>query len=117
MDDESLISLLVLWWRVESEWSPVEGYPAECPSCAGYRTSRQYDDANGAGEIDARGRTARHVGEVVDRIPEPWRTVLYMLARNRATGVDVWISPRIDQQQSERLRLEALERFGECVGG
>jgi len=64
---EDLIEALVFWWRYEKSWSPVEGYPTECPSTMGYRTSRQYDDGNGAMETDSRGRWAQQIGAAVDR--------------------------------------------------
>lgn len=115
------LELLVLWWRSESQWTPVEGYPHECPSTSGWRASRQYDfgqDSNGAGETDARGALIRHIGGVVQSIDEPYRTALYLLARNRACGVSVWRSPRLPQDDDARAELvaEALSRFSELVG-
>lgn len=107
------LDLLVLWWRVENGWLPVEGFPHECPSTAGFRTSRQYDDHNGAQETDARGQLAEAVGRVVNGLAEPYRTALYVLARNRATGVQVWVSARLPQDQDERARTvaRAIELF------
>lgn len=118
MDDA--LSLLVLWWRAEAQWSPVEGFPRECPSTTGWRASRQYDfgvDSNGAGETAERGALIRHVGHVVNSLEEPYRTALYLLARNRATGVSVWRSPRLPEDADERAELvaEALQRFWERV--
>lgn len=114
------LELLVLWWRAEAQWSPVEGYPHECPSTMGWRASRQYDygiDSNGADETDARGRLIRHIGGVVSSIEEPYRTALYMLARNRAAGVSVWRSARLPEDQDERAELvaEAVAMFVERV--
>ena len=90
--DIDLIELLVLWFRTESQWTPVEGYPIECPSTAGYRASRQYDCDNGAQESEARGRLARHVGFIVAGMDEPYRSALHLLARNRSSGgaVSAW---------------------------
>ncbi|MFZ9966417.1 MAG: hypothetical protein ACO3IN_05400 [Steroidobacteraceae bacterium] len=107
------IELLVLWWRAESDWTPVEGYPVECPSTRGWRASRQYDDANGAMETDERGMLIRHISRIVNQIDEPYRTALYLLAKNRATGSNVWTSERLPQDPTERANLvtEALDRF------
>jgi len=112
-DTERLIGMLVLWWRYESQWSPVDGYPKECPSTAGYRASRQYDDTNGAFETDAIGRMAGAVGIAVSRVPDPWRTALHFLARNRATGLDVWSSARLPPNRADidRITDEALEKI------
>lgn len=111
------LELLVLWWRAESGWTPVEGYPVECPSTRGWRASRQYDDANGAMETDERGRLIQTIGHAVNRQPEPYRTALYMLARNRAQGTRVWSSPRLptDPDALAELTADALERFSEAL--
>lgn len=119
--DVDALELLVLWWRAESQWTPVEGYPHECPSTAGWRASRQYDfgqDSNGAGETDARGHLIRHISSIVASIEEPYRTALYLVARNRALGVSVWRSARLPQDQDERAEIvaEAVERFSALVG-
>lgn len=109
--------LLVLWWRSEQQWSPVEGYPSECPSTRGWRTSRQYDDGNGAFETDARGQLIRHIGHVVASIDEPYRSALYLVARNRASGVSVWDSPRLPKDEMQRMAVisDAVEMFAERV--
>ena len=111
--DIDLIELLVLWFRTESQWTPVEGYPIECPSTAGYRASRQYDCDNGAQESEARGRLARHVGFIVAGMDEPYRSALHLLARNRSSGVAVWRSPRLPQDDDARAAIvaEALDLF------
>lgn len=114
---QDLIDMLCLWWRCESQWMPVAGYPHECPSTHGYRASRQHDDGNGAFETDERGRLAISIGEAVQRVPEPHRTALYFLARNRATGAQVWMSPRLPIDPDERAEMvsAALEMFGREV--
>lgn len=111
------LELLALWWKAEHAWLPVEGYPTECPSCRDYRTSRQYDSHNGADETDARGMLIRHVNQAVQQVPEPFRTALYVLARNQATGVTVWRSARLpaDDQARAQMVAEALEMFLEGV--
>ena len=102
------LALLALWWKAESQWTPVQSYPTECPSCRDYRASRQHDDTNGADETDARGMLIRHIGEAVNSIEEPHRTALYLLARNQATGVTVWRSARLPADDVERAALVAV---------
>lgn len=111
------LELLALWWKAERTWTPVNGYPVECPSCRDYRTSRQHDDTNGADETDARGMLIRHVGEVVQQIDEPFRTALYLVARNHATGAQVWRSVRLPEGDAERAEVvaEAVSIFVERV--
>jgi hypothetical protein len=100
-----LISLLVLCHRLESMSSL--GYPPECPSCREYITSRQYDDQNGAFETHERGQMALMVGRMRDSLDEPYRTALRIFARNRATGVSVWHSPRLPEDRDEYAELVA----------
>lgn len=109
------IELLVLWWRAERGWTPVEGYPVECPSTRGWRASRQYDDGNGAFDTDARGALIRRIGHAVAAIPQPYQTALYLLARNRATGAQLWRSPRLPDDEQDRAEIvaEAVQRFSE----
>lgn len=118
LPDTDLIDALVFWWRFESSWLPVEAYPTECPSTAGYRTSRQHDSDNGAFETDQRGQFARRIGEAVGRVRQPERTALYVLARNRACGVQVWQSPRLPSDDVERAEVvaDALELFARELG-
>ena len=113
-----LIELLVLWYRVQQAGALAQlGYPNECPSTKGWRASRQYDDGNSAAETDARGELAKAVGVIVDGMPEPHRTALYVLARNRATQVSVWTSPRLPEDEDARAAVvaEALSMFAEKV--
>ena len=107
--------LLVLWYRCEQSGALRSlGYPAECPSTQGYKTSRQYDDINGAAETDERGELAKAVGHAVNSLQEPYRTALYFLARNNATGVAVWRSPRLPEgAELETIVAEALALFSE----
>lgn len=116
-DIEMVLDMLAVWWRAESDWVPVEGYPPECPSTRGYRSSRQYDSTNGADDTDARSREISHVGKVVASIDEPYRTALYEIARNRATMAWVWRSPRLPSDEEERAMIvsDALDMFRERV--
>jgi hypothetical protein len=112
-----ILDMLVFWWRYERGWLPVAGYPEECPSTRGYKVSGQYDDANGAGETDARGMLAKRIGHAVASIEEPYRSALYLLARNRATGVSVWISPRLPTDDVLRAELvaDAVDKLAALV--
>lgn len=118
MTRHDLIGLLVLWHRVEQAGAlRALGLPAECPSTRGYKTSRQYDDINGAAETDERGILAKAVGNVVNAMHEPYRTALYVLARNNSTGVCVWHSPRLPEpgEALDEVVSKALALFAERV--
>jgi hypothetical protein len=123
-----LISLLVLWHRLEDQ-TIVEGYPKECPSCREYITSTQYDwggtaslyedgsTSNGAGETRERAMMALVVGRTVEQMPEPYRSAVMVFARNRATGRNVWTSPRLPEDRDTRVVLlaDALVMLAERV--
>ncbi len=115
--NSDILDMLVFWWRYERGWLPVAGYPEECPSTRGYKVSSQYDDTNGAEETDARGMLAKRIGHAVASIPEPHRSALYLLARNRATGVSVWISPRLPTDDTLRAQLvaDAVDKLAALV--
>lgn len=115
---DELISLLVLWHRLEN-MPHVAWYPHECPYLNPV-SSRQHDfgpNSNGAGDTDERGRMAMRIGKAVDGMDEPFRTAIKMLARNRATGIQVWISPRLPQDKDARAELvsEAMSMLAEMV--
>ena len=114
---QDILDMLVFWWRYERGWLPVAGYPEECPSTRGYKVSSQYDTDNGAEETDARGMLAKRIGHAVASIDEPYRSALYLLARNSSTGVSVWISPRLPTDDTERAQLvaEAVDRLAALV--
>jgi hypothetical protein len=50
---------------------------------------------------------------------QPWRTALYITAKNHATGVFVWKSPRLPDDKIARALMvsEAIELFCAEVGG
>ena len=122
-DTESLIELLVLWWRYESQYTPVRGFPHSAAGMDSYRTSRQHDSENGALETDQRGKLAARVGSVVNQMPEPERSALYHVAwvratgRNEAKGAAVWHSPRLPADATERARVvaNALDIFAVMI--
>ena len=115
---DDILEDLAFWWNFERGWNPVDGYPTECPSTSGYKASRQHDDVNGAFDTDERGRWAREIGHAVNRVPQPHRTALYVLARNRATGASVWQSVRLPADVVERAQVvaDAVEMLGRELG-
>lgn len=112
--EEQWIALLCLWWKYEAQYSPVKGYPSECPSARDYRTSRQYDDTNGAAETDSRGREAARIGFIVRCLPRQQQKALELLARNRVLQREDWGTMELPLDPLERARVvaNALEAFG-----
>jgi len=75
-----------------------------------YRTSRQYDDQNGALYDDEEVQTMRAVQACVDNLIDPYRTVVYVLARALYLGTSAFVSPRLPADRAMRAELEAEAR-------
>jgi hypothetical protein len=90
-----------------------KGYPGQSASCKPARASRQYDDENGALDCGLEDSRMAAFDAVLYRIPQPHLTALQFHARNMATGVNVWSSPRLPVDLEERhvLLLEARNKI------
>lgn len=115
---DELHALLGLWWRYERQHDLSQlGYPRECPSTKGYRSGGRWDDDSGASDVDDRGRLARRIGLIVERLQPQHRSALHVLARNAATGAAVWRSDRLpsDAAELQRVMAEALAEFAKAL--
>ena len=111
--DNLLNSLLAEWHRWGTRCSMGKGYPSANPSCREARVSRQYDDCNGALDDALDDSVMVAFDAAAYRVPQPWLTALQVQARNAATGVAVWRSPRLPLDVMERavLTLEARNKL------
>ena len=84
------------WWL-----RPVNvgrGHEKRAAGCGDYRSSRQYDDANGALDEWAEHQQCKAVDAEIQRMPDdprPLRTALHAEGRRLVVGVDVYRSPRL----------------------
>lgn len=108
--DAILDDLLARWaWWLR----PVHvghGHERKSAVCGDYRSSRQYDDANGALDEQAEHTAMKAVNEQVDRLPDeprPLRTAIYADGRRLVVGVDVYRSPRLPQGEARRVVIAA----------
>lgn len=91
------------WWL-----RPVHvgaGYRHQSAGCGQYRTSRQYDDANGALDEATEHAQMKAVDEQIGRIAQPHNTALHAEARRLVVGVDVFRSPRLPADLGGRRTL------------
>ena len=90
-----------------------KGYPGQSASCKPAMASRQYDDSNGALDSVLDDSRMEAFDAVLYRIAQPHLTALQTQARNLATGVNVWSSPRlpIDVEERHVLLLEARNKI------
>lgn len=103
--DTILTRLLVDWHRWQHRYRFGKGYPSTTPACRQSRTSRQYDDQNGALDAAVDDCVMEAVESAIDRIPQPWHTALCFEARNASSGVAVWLSPRLPADDVKRAHL------------
>jgi len=103
--DEILNDLLSRWHSWANDARTALGFPTESSSCKFYRPSKQYDWDNGASDQDAENRTMAAFESCVYKVPEPFRTALHFNARNLATGLSVWRSPRLPEDDLARALL------------
>lgn len=110
-DYDAILDDLIRQWHI---WSLHDmqglGFPSVSPGCCYYRTSRQYDDVNGALDTDAHQERMSVVDHAILSMADPWRTAVSINARNLATGAKVWRSVRLPQDDMQRAVLVAEAR-------
>lgn len=111
--DTVINGLLVDWHRWSSHYEVGKGYPSSNPACRQSRTSRQYDDENGALDAALHDSTMEAFDFAAHNVPQPWLTALQVQARNMASKAQVWSSPRLPKDPQERavLTLEARNKL------
>lgn len=82
-------------------------YPTTAAGAWRYRCSRQYDDENGAIDQDVENAIMSAVDRCIERVAQPWRSVLAMHAKNLCTGVACWRSARVEAADLARAVAEA----------
>lgn len=107
---ERVNEALVTWHRWAASGRAVDGYPTECPSCRASRANRRDESQYADAEASAESALAQAVDAVVSRMCDAHRAALAIDARNRATGVHVWVSARLPADKGERARVVADAR-------
>ena len=110
-DTDALLNDILSRWH---QWCvsrpPALGYPTSAAGCSLYRSSRQHDMENGAMDSDAEAERFGIVDFCIDSLDQPYRTAIQINARNLATGVAVWVSPRLPESKVERALIVAEAR-------
>ena len=107
--DQTLNGLLADWHKWQAD-APVNGSDRlDDPLFRDVKSGRCWDSADEIIEADLRGDTMKTIEFCVTGdskgqggLPEPHRAAIYNLARNQATGVSVWRSPRLPADPLER---------------
>jgi len=111
--NQVLNDLLARWHHWSSSYSFGKGYPSVDSACRYSRTSRQYDDENGALDSAVDNKIMEAFDAAVWTIPQPYLTAIQFQARNFHTRAQVWNSPRLPKNEVERsvLLMEARNKL------
>ena len=110
--DEILDDILSRWHSWAEKQKARGGYPNKAAGMEMYRSSRQYDDANGALDSDLDHRSYTQVDFQVEQMNQPHQTAIYLLARNLSTGYFVWVNRNLPSDPEER---EAIVREARVI--
>ena len=98
---EILDDILSRWHSWQCGYRASRGFSPKSLVTGDYRTSRQYDDVNGALDIDIDAAIMRQVDFEIGEMADPHRTAIYCLARALALGLAVFTSPRLPDDRAE----------------
>lgn len=108
--NEHLNELLVSWHIRSKHYAYGKDYPSTSVSCKDWRSSRQYDDENGALDTDIHASTIDTLNAEIYAMPHPHQDAIHIQARNLYTGKSVWMNPRLPVDPVQRVQLLAAAR-------
>lgn len=108
--EQDLDQLLSQWHTWQHVSRVTAGHGRQSAGFGSYRTSRQYDDANGALDSDLDNIRCKAVDVAAQQMQDPHRAAIYVLARNLCTGHAVWQSPRLPQDREARAVIVTQAR-------
>lgn len=97
-----LDDLLSRWHSWQRACPATRGYAPRAAGFEQYRTSRQYDDTNSALDTDLDASRSAQVDFEASQMRDPYRAAIYINARNLCAGLNVWSSPRLPADETER---------------
>lgn len=111
-DDTSAIldDLLCRWHQWANAVRLSRGWKSRALVVGEYRTSRQYDDANGALDDEIDRTIMRAVDFQVGEMVDPWKAAIHANARALVVGCMVFSSPRLSPDPALRLAQVAEAR-------
>jgi hypothetical protein len=109
--NETLDDLLSRWHQWQHADRVASGHNSSGTGFQDYRTSRQYDDENGALDAAIENSIMATVQACVDAMPFELRPACYMMARNAAVGVEVFRCRPISQALQDTARAQLLRRL------
>lgn len=111
MRQDALEDLLSRWHQWQHADRVASGHNSSGTGFQDYRTSRQYDDENGALDAAIENSIMATVQACVDALAPELRPACYMMARNAAVGAAVFRSRPISQGVQDKAREQLLARL------
>lgn len=100
---ETLDELLCVWYEWQQHSRVGRGFAPKALVVGDFRPGRQYDAESGVLDDELDVRRARAVDfAVTEQMEDPFRAAIYNEARNVATGLAVWTSPRLPANRADR---------------
>jgi len=103
--EEAVNDLLKRWHNWSKQDTVVAGFNTCSSAMEQFRASRQYDADNGVLDQDIENRIMASVEFCIDCVDQPYRTALWINARNLSTGLTVWRSARLPTDAMARALM------------
>jgi len=107
--NNTLNDLLIDWHHWAKRWTP-HAEPTTGAMWRGVKSSRQWEDTLDIADQSQHNATMQVIEFAVSEMEPTYRTALQINARNLATGVSVWSSPRLPTDLQSRAQLLGLAR-------
>jgi hypothetical protein len=101
---------LARWWGWRERPNVSEGYYTAGPATKQYRTSRQYDDQNGALDEDVDCKILEQFDHEIHQLEQDQRIAVQYEARRLNIGVAVFMSPRLPTDKAELAAVILMAR-------
>jgi hypothetical protein len=105
----TLSDLLPRWHNWGRNYKANQQTPRD-PIFRNTSSGRGWDSTDEIIEDELMGSTMETIDFQVSEMQDPYRTAIYFLARNLATGRSVWLSKRLPEDQLERATIVAEAR-------
>ena len=111
-ESDEILSDLLSRWHGWCRGSRYQNEVAADPAFKGHRSSRQWDSLDEVIDSDLTSSTMKAIDFAVTGdergqggLDEPYRSAIFIEARNCYTGRQVWLSPRLPQDREQRKAL------------
>lgn len=111
---QDVLSGMLADWHLWSRYTASRaGLPGRAAGFGQSRSNSQFDWENGLESDMIERRIMEGFDAAINRVPQPWLTALAFEARNLAVRHQVWTSPRLPEDSTEReaMILDARDKL------